>query len=85
MVADAKEGPGQTIGREVRLAARHQSYRAETRDDLFALRGEDLLEAVLECVSVGGYLRSRRSRCSATDQAIDAVVTKCGNGRAASA
>ena len=43
-----------------RLVARHQSYRTETRDDVFALRREDLLEAVSECVSEGRYPSKRR-------------------------
>ena len=43
-----------------RLVARHQAYCAETRDDAFALRREDLLEAVSECVSEGRYPSKRR-------------------------
>ena len=43
-----------------RLVARHQSYRTEARDELFALRREDLLEAVSACVSEGRYPSKRR-------------------------
>ena len=43
-----------------RLVARHQSYRAEAREEVFALRREDLLEAVSACVSEGRYPSKRR-------------------------
>ena len=43
-----------------RLVARHQLYRTEIRDEVFALRREDLLEAVSECVSEGRYPSKRR-------------------------
>lgn len=41
------------------LVARHQSYLADTREEVFARRREDLLEAVSECVSEGRYPSKR--------------------------
>ena len=72
-----------------RLVARHQSYRTEARDELFALRREDLLEAVSACVSEGRYPSKRRvfaaTGLSTTFQRASAAVREGLAGRASRA